>query len=214
MKCEKIEELLTPYLEDDLSPEENKAVEEHLKTCQSCSDFLAFIKEGRESLTEFPELDVSENLLDRLYAIPSEKKKFRFGLDFLLRPSLQPVFAAATILLIVFSFYFFHPERKQINKSIDRQVHLGYSKMERLYAKAESFTNSLGAYKDNVLVSLKNIKLIGGNEDQSSDNNGGMKWKKKSSSKDHRNHLFLQESLLSSFRLESDRSTIARSRKV
>ncbi len=32
MKCEKIEELLPPYLEDELSPEEKRAVEKHLKT--------------------------------------------------------------------------------------------------------------------------------------------------------------------------------------
>jgi len=165
MKCEKIEELLSPYIEDDLSSEEKKAVEDHLKTCQSCSDFLSFIKEGQESLADFPQLEVSENLLDRLYAIPSEKKKFRFSLDFLLRPSLQPIFAAATILLIFVSFYFYHPDRKLINKSIDRQIHLGYSKIERMYAKAESFTDSLGAKKDNILVSLKNMNPFGGNED-------------------------------------------------
>jgi len=141
MKCEKIEELLSPYLEDDLSPAEKKAVEEHLKTCQSCSDFLSFLKESQESLADFPQLEVSENLLDRLYTIPSEKKRFRLSLNFLLRPSLQPVFAAATILMIVMSFYLFHPNRRSIDKSIDRQIHLGYSKIERMYAKAESFTD-------------------------------------------------------------------------
>ncbi len=126
------------------------------------------MKETQESLADFPELEVSENLLDRLYSIPSKKKKFKLKLpnfDFLVRPSLQPVLTVATIMLIMISFYFYSPNKSSIDKSISREIHLGYSKIERLYARAESFTVSLGEHKDNILVSLKNIKLLGGNED-------------------------------------------------
>jgi len=106
--------------------------------------------------------------LDRLYSIPSKKRKFKLSFpsfDFLLRPALQPVLSAATIVLIIISFYFFNPDKSLIDKSINRQIHLGYSKIERLYAKAESFTDSMGEHKDNILVSLNNIKLFGGTED-------------------------------------------------
>ncbi len=68
-------------------------------------------------------------------------------------------------MLIMISFYFYGPNKSSIDKSISLKIHLGYSKIERLYAKAESFTASLGEHKDNILVSLKNIKLLGGNED-------------------------------------------------
>ena len=168
MKCKKIEELLSPYLEDELNPEEKGAVANHLKTCENCSLLFSLMKETQESLADFPELEVSENLLDRLYSIPSKKKKFKLRLpnfDFLVRPSLQPVLTVATIMLIMISFYFYGPNKSSIDKSISRKIHLGYSKIERLYAKAESFTASLGEHKDNILVSLKNIKLLGGNED-------------------------------------------------
>ena len=168
MKCKKIEELLSPYLEDELSPEEKRAVANHLKTCENCSLLFSLMKETQESLADIPELEVSENLLDRLYSIPSKKKKFKLRLpnfDFLVRPSLQPVLTVATIMLIMISFYFYGPNKSSIDKSISRKIHLGYSKIERLYAKAESFTASLGEHKDNILVSLKNIKLLGGNED-------------------------------------------------
>jgi hypothetical protein len=168
MKCEKIEELLSPYLEDELNPEEKGAVVRHLKTCENCSLLFSLMEETRESLADIPELEVSENLLDRLYSIPREKKRFKLRLpnfDFLVRPSLQPVLTVATIMLIMVSFYFYGPNKNSIDKSISRQIHLGYSKIERLYAKAESFTASLGEHKDNILVSLKNIKLFGGNED-------------------------------------------------
>ena len=165
MKCEKVEELLSPYLEDELSIEDKKAVEKHLETCENCSFLFSSIEETMESLTGFPELDVSERLLDRIYAIPSKKRRFQFSFDFLLRPSLQPILAGATILLAVISLYMFHPERNRVNRFVDRQIHLGYSKVGRLYAKAESFATSLGEQKENILVSLKNINPLGRDED-------------------------------------------------
>jgi len=165
MKCERIEELLSPYLEDELDPEERRATESHLRTCQSCAALLSFMKKTKESLASFPELELSDGLFDRLYTIPEKKRRFQINLDFLLQPTLQPILAAATILMMMISFYLFNPNRQNINNSVNRQVHLGYSKIEKLYAKAESFTDNLGAYKDNVLVSLEKINPFGGNED-------------------------------------------------
>jgi hypothetical protein len=69
-------------------------------------------------------------------------------------------------LLVLVSFYVFHPERSAINRSIERQLHIGFSKVEKLYAEAESITHSLGEYKDNLLVSIKNLKPFRGNEDK------------------------------------------------
>lgn len=165
MKCETVEELLSPYIEDELSVEEKKAVEKHIETCENCSLLFSSMGETLESLTEFPELSVSESLLDRIYAIPSKKRRFKFSFDFLLRPSFQPILAAATILLTIISLYMFHPERNRINKFVDRQIHLGYSQVGRLYAKAESFATSLGEHKENMLVSLKNINPLSRDED-------------------------------------------------
>jgi hypothetical protein len=74
--------------------------------------------------------------------------------------------AAATVLLVFVSFYVFHPERSEINRSIERQYKIGISKVEKLYAEAESITHTLGEYKDNLLVSIKNFKPFRGNEDE------------------------------------------------
>jgi hypothetical protein len=199
MKCEHIEELLSPYLEDKLSREERRAVEEHVKSCKSCSLLLSSLEETTESLVSLPELEVSQDLLHQLYSIPEKKKKFSLGLDFLLRPSLQPVLAVIAIVLTLVSFYFFNPNRKVFEREISRQIHLGYSQVGKLYAKAESFTASLGEYKDTILVSLKNISGSRETENSTSDNNGGIQWKKKSSSPDHRNLPLSQESFPSSF---------------
>ncbi len=207
MKCEHIEELLSPYLEDELSREEKRAVEEHVKSCQSCSLLLSNLKEATESLVSLPELEVSQGLLNQLYSIPGKKKRFSLALDFFLRPSLQPILAIIAILLTLVSFYFFNPNKKSFNRAISRHLHLGYSQVGKLYAKAESFTASLGEYKDTILVSLKNISGARETENSTSDNNGGIQWKKKSSSPDHRNLPLSQESSPSSFRSERALST-------
>jgi hypothetical protein len=164
MECKQIEELLSPYLEGELAPDENRTVEAHLQTCTDCSELLGLMREAQKSLADFPEIDVSADLLEKLYTLPAKKSWLRSFSDFLLRPALQPVFTAATIVMIMFSFYYFHPERSQINKSIDRQLHIGYKKIQKIYADAESFTGTLGEYKDNLLVSIKNIKLFGEKE--------------------------------------------------
>lgn len=165
MSCDWIEELLSPYLEDGVSAGERKTVEEHLRTCPNCASLLASLKDITSSLAGFPEVKMSESLLDRLSEIPLKKRRFIPSFDFLLRPSLQPLFAAATVFLILISFYAFSPHKRQIDRVIGRQIHLGYSKIERLYVKAESFTGSLAEYKDNLLVSLQNRGVLRGGED-------------------------------------------------
>jgi hypothetical protein len=184
MTCDRIEELLASYLEEELGAAERSIVEEHLKTCPSCSLLLAGLKDARGALRGFPELEVSESLRSRLYAIPEGKKRSRFrikfSLDFLLQPSLQPVFAAATVFMILVSFYLFHPDKKAIDRSIDRNLHLGYSQAEKLYAKAGSWADRLKAYKDNILVSIKDWNILGGNEDKTLKEEESL-WKKKSS---------------------------------
>ncbi|MGB8952122.1 MAG: zf-HC2 domain-containing protein [Candidatus Aminicenantales bacterium] len=172
MKCRQIEELLSPYLENALNTDMKAAIEIHLQSCKSCAILLSLLKETSSSLAEFPELEPSPDLLARLHAIPEKavpvharKKKFNFRLDFLLKPSLQPVFAVASVFLIIFSFYFFHPDRKLINQSISRQFHRGYSQIEKLYVKAEEATDNLGAFTDSFIDSLKKLNPLEKEED-------------------------------------------------
>ncbi len=170
MKCDRIEELLSPYLEGDLAADEKALVEEHLQTCRECGLLAAALNDTRGALAGFPELEVSPSLRARLYGIQERKKRHSFALDFLLKPSLQPVFAAATIFLTLLSFYFFNPNKRSFDRAIDQQIHLGYSQVEKLYARAESWTDRLGGYKDEILSSVKNWKIFGGNGSQPAEN--------------------------------------------
>ncbi len=165
MDCKHIEDLFSLYLEDELSREQRESVDLHLDSCQECRELLALIKETNEALSLFPEIEVSTQLKSRLYEIPTQKKRFSFNLNALLRPALQPVFAGATIFLILISFYVFHPERITINKTINREIHKGYSKIGQLYTQAESFAVSLFDQSDTLLDSLKNSNIFKGKED-------------------------------------------------
>ncbi len=165
MDCRHIEDLFSLYMEDELSPKERESVELHLDSCPECRELFALIKETNKALSVFPEIDVSAQLKSRLYEIPIQKKRFSFKLDVLLRPALQPVFAGATIFLMLISFYAFHPDRKTINKTINRELHKGYSKVGQLYTQAESFAVSLFDQTDTLLASLKINKIFKGKED-------------------------------------------------
>jgi anti-sigma factor RsiW len=154
-----MEELLSAYLEGGLDESQAADVGRHLASCSDCSLLLEAMKDVREALGALPEVDPSPALLRKLYAIP-EKRRFRLVPDFLLRPSLQPVFAGATALLVFVSFLAFSPGGRTFQKSVNRQLHVGYSKVERLYAKADALTDEMGSYKEIILGSLKNVKLL------------------------------------------------------
>ena len=166
MTCERIEELLSAYLEDGLSQAEKDLVESHLAGCPGCSDLLAVLGRAQKALAAFPELEVSPALRARLAAIPEQKKKFSFSFDFLLKPSLQPVFATATIFMTLLSFYLFNPDKRNIDRAIDRKIHTGYSQAEKLITKAGSFKDRVGDTAENVFVTVKSWKLFGGSEDE------------------------------------------------
>jgi anti-sigma factor RsiW len=165
MKCEQIEELMSPYIEDELTAEDRKVVADHLKMCPDCASLLSLLQETTESLSVFPKVGVSEDLMAKLYAIPQTKRKFKLSFGFLLKPSLQPILAAATVLMTLISFYTFHPDKATIDKTINRQFHQGYRKVGSLYSKAESFASSLGQHKESILDSIKNTKLFGMGEE-------------------------------------------------
>jgi hypothetical protein len=166
MTCDRCEELLSTYLEGELRPEEKSEVDAHVEACPGCRRLLAALTATQEALGRFPEVEVSEGLRSRLLTIPEKRKKFSFTFDFLLKPSLQPVFAAATVFLTLLSFYLFNPNKKTIDRSIDQKIHYGYSQVEKLYAKAGSITDRLDSYKENFLGTVKSWKILGGSQDQ------------------------------------------------
>ncbi len=170
MTCDHFQELLSPYLDKELSCEKRQELESHLNACPECAELLSHIREARSALSTWPELEVSPKLHSRLMEIgpPGEKRKSFLNLDFFLRPSLQPVMAAFTIVLTLISLFLLHPDKGKIQHTVDRQFHIGFSKIERLFVQAESFTDFLAGYKNDVVYSIKNI-----NPKKEKETNGG-----------------------------------------
>jgi predicted anti-sigma-YlaC factor YlaD len=154
-------DLLSEYLEGGLGGPRKAEVETHLAGCPECASLLEAMRDARDALASLPELEPSPDLLRKLYAIPERKKRFRLVRDFLLRPALQPVFAGATGLMIFLSFLIFTPAGRTLQKDINRQVHAGYGRIERLYVKAGAIPDKIGAGKENLLGSLRSVDILG-----------------------------------------------------
>ncbi len=165
MNCEKFEELLSAGFEGELSSEEKRAMNLHMVSCPSCASLHAAMREMLGTLDGFPEIEPSPALLSRLHAIPRRRRIFRPAFDFLLRPALQPVYAAFTVLFVALSFVLFHPEGRGIQKSLNRQLHLGFSQVEKLYSEAGSVRDDIVVFTNTFLDSFKTINPLKGKEE-------------------------------------------------
>lgn len=170
MTCERVEELLSAYLEGELGAVEKGEVDSHLAACPACAGLLAGLREVTGAMAAFPEVEPSPSLMARLYAIPgktAEKKRgFSLVFDLLNRPALQPVYAAFTVLIMAMSFVLFHPEGQGIRKKFDVQFHRGLGKVEKLYADAGTIKGGLGELTGQVVKSFRSLDLLKDNEDK------------------------------------------------
>ncbi|HSA97304.1 MAG TPA: zf-HC2 domain-containing protein [Acidobacteriota bacterium] len=170
MTCQRIEELLSAYLEGELAAAERAEVEGHLAGCAECAELAALMREEMAATAAFPEAEPSPELLARLYAIPETKREkkrfFQPVFDWLGRPALQPVYAAATGFLIVLTFVLFHPEGRGIRKAIDVQLHRGIGTVEKLYADAGGLKGEIKAVSNGVVKSFNSLGLLQGDENK------------------------------------------------
>ena len=165
MSCERIQDLLSPYLDGELAPAERAEVDAHLAGCLDCADLLGRLRTALAAFASFPEVDLSEDLRARLSSIPEQARRPRFSLDFLIKPALQPVLAAATGFLMLFSVYMVSPNKGAINRTISLQLHRGISSVEKLYVKAGSLTDRLGEFANGLFAQAKDINPLGRGED-------------------------------------------------
>ncbi|QOR36448.1 zf-HC2 domain-containing protein [Clostridium sp. 'deep sea'] len=62
MTCDKVQELLTSYLDKELSEEEYNQVSIHLAQCSECSSLLHYIQEVQITFNDIPEVDPPERI--------------------------------------------------------------------------------------------------------------------------------------------------------
>jgi len=170
MTCERIEELLSAYLEGELAEAMRVEVAAHLAICAGCAGLVDLMKATAAAMAGFPEVTPSDELMAGLYGIPerkaARKRWFRPLFDYLARPALQPVYAAFTVLFMALSFVLLHPEGRGIRKAIDVQFHKGIGTVEKLYAEAGGIKGEIGAFSANVVKSLNTLDLLKGSEEK------------------------------------------------
>jgi anti-sigma factor RsiW len=163
MTCERIEELLSAYLEGELRGPERAEFEAHLTACPGCAELAGLMERTVAAAAAFPEAEPSAALMARLYAIPEEKREkrrlIRPVFEWLARPALQPVYAAAAALIAVVTFVAFHPEAQGIRKKINLGLHQGIGTVEKLYADAGFLKGEVGALAGNVVKSFDALGL-------------------------------------------------------
>jgi hypothetical protein len=102
MKCDLVKELLSGYLDNELSPEDRSRVEKHLADCAACREELAAIKKideyVRSADIEEPSRGFTFNLNRQV--MDKIRKRSKFSL-FKLSPILVPVAVAALVVIIL-----------------------------------------------------------------------------------------------------------------
>ncbi len=119
MTCSEIENRLPAYMEDILSPEEKKSMEEHLASCSRCSQALADLKKADEFVHGLEEVEpppfFEQRIMSRVREEAGRKKGILQRLFYPLYIKV-PVQVMATFLVAVLAFYVYQkgePEMKQ-----------------------------------------------------------------------------------------------------
>jgi hypothetical protein len=133
MKCEKIQNSLVDYIENNLSEKEDLAMKAHIETCNNCQVALT---ETREFISEVSNEELeqpSENLRINFENMLADEKHLQQTKIVQLKPTQHWKYflqIAATILLVLSSFFF---GRYQNTQQLDAQV--AELKIENLVSK-------------------------------------------------------------------------------
>src|SRR5580658_260840 len=110
MLCADFEELLSDYLDGQLSPAQRSLVDEHAAGCAGCAELMQDATSALRLLERVPRVDVPPDLVTRIvYQVPSgrvrepyERRSWLGGLfSEWLRPLLQPRFAMGMAMTII-----------------------------------------------------------------------------------------------------------------
>jgi hypothetical protein len=109
MNCSRLETLLTDYLDQNLDPRVHRAAADHLRSCFACANLLEEVRALRFELSDLPEMEPPEGLVDRILETTSGKPKRRSLWSDMVLPTLVPFFsqrfAFATLMMFVFLMF-------------------------------------------------------------------------------------------------------------
>lgn len=120
MTCNEVENRLPAYLEDLLSPEEQKNIAEHLSSCPRCSRAFADLKKAEQLVRGLGEVEpppfFEQRIMSRVREEAGRKQGILRRLFYPLHIKV-PIQALATLLVAVLAFYVYQtgdPEMKRM----------------------------------------------------------------------------------------------------
>lgn len=103
MECKRIQELLSPYLDKNLTEKEIALVEEHLRACPRCPQELERLKRTVHLVSSLEEVEPPESFLSEIHRKLKAKSRRRRFFDklFFPLPVKLPLEALAAVLIAV-----------------------------------------------------------------------------------------------------------------
>ncbi|NTW59974.1 MAG: DUF2275 domain-containing protein, partial [Nitrospirae bacterium] len=118
MDHNEIRHKLSEYIDGAVTPQEQAAIDEHLKACTTCADALAELRKTIEQVKQIEEIEapawMTRKIMANVRAEAGEKKGLFQRLFYLLAVKL-PIQAAAVLFLTVTVYYIYssmHPADK------------------------------------------------------------------------------------------------------
>ena len=119
ISCERAWELLSRQLDEPLSPEEERELEEHLAACPSCrkeQEELAQMKEALQDLEEVPApADFTQRVMEQVGAESQEKPKV---IPLRRRPQVRALVGLAACALLCIGIYRVLPQGSHVSDSM------------------------------------------------------------------------------------------------
>ncbi len=106
----KYNQLISPFMDSELSKKKMEKVRSHLETCKECQNELSQLNAAESLLTELPELEPSKDF-DRSFwrnISELEEKKRAWSFSNLFTYRWQPYLATALTIMLVAGFVIFY----------------------------------------------------------------------------------------------------------
>lgn len=119
-KCRDVEELLPLYVDDSLSGEDKKAVEEHLQSCPGCAKAIAQLQKTKTFIDGLHEVEPPPWFKQKIMAQvrrEEEKKNFVRKLFYPWQIKI-PVQVFATVFMAVLAFYIYRTGEERMNEVV------------------------------------------------------------------------------------------------
>lgn len=164
MECKEIEELISDYIEHELSPEVHEEVSLHLEKCLACSVLKRQVEELMDSFPDLEE-EIPFFLKNRLYYIPESQEEKIIEMESK-RYYLRWVAAVIGIFVLFLNLFYF----TNIYPPANRALHSVVAGIETFAVKTEAIYEKVKESKVLFFLSSEDEESNGDEKANSSEN--------------------------------------------